>query len=176
MKEQISLVKETGFIINLLGKLDERKIQRQVNKVIKRIEKTINMLQITATLAKGDTKKNLNDYIKWIQSQLNHVELTTELGSKNQKGEADKALNIDVLNIDGDKTKQKAQKAIADAEEEGKPISIGINYDARRSKLEKEFTDYRNKNTKIEESSKLAKEADKVRELIGAVKIGRAHV
>ena len=135
-------MKETGFIINLLGKLDERKIQRQVNKVIKRIEKTINMLQITATLAKGDTKKNLNDYIKWIQSQLNHVELTTELGSKNQKGEADKALNIDVLNIDGDKTKQKAQKAIADAkaEEEGKPISIGINYDARRSKLEKEFT------------------------------------
>lgn len=164
-------MKETGFIINLLGKLDERKIQRQVNKVIKRIEKTINMLQITATLAKGDTKKNLNDYIKWIQSQLNHVELTTELGSKNQKGEADKALNIDVLNIDGDKTKQKAQKAIADAkaEEEGKPISIGINYDARRSKLEKEFTDYRNKNTKIEESSKLEKEADKVRELIGAV-------
>ncbi len=170
-------MKENEFIIDLLGRLDQKKTQKQVNADIKNIEKTVNMLRLTGIFAKGDTKKNLNTYIKALQSQLDHVKLTAKIDSKNLKSEVDKALNsvsfkdIDALNIDGNKAKLKVRKVMADAKAyvERNPISIGINYENRRRKLDNDLTSYLNKNTKIEESGVLLKEADKVRDLIGAI-------
>ena len=165
------------FVIDLLGTLEQKKSQKQLNSDIKQIEKVINALRITGMFAQGDTKKNLNNYIKTLQSQLNHVKLTAKIDSKNLKSEVDKALNsvsfkdIDALNIDENKTKLKVKKVVADAKAyaEKNPISIGVNIDSKRSKLDNDLTAYLNKNTKINESSVLLGEADKVRDLIGAI-------
>ena len=57
-------------MIDLLGKLDQKKSQKQINKDIKEIEKTINMLRLTATLARGSSKKEINAYIEQLSDQL----------------------------------------------------------------------------------------------------------
>ena len=51
------------FVIDLLGTLEQKKSQKQLNSDIKQIEKVINALRITGMFAQGDTKKNLNNYI-----------------------------------------------------------------------------------------------------------------
>lgn len=166
-----------SYILDLLGGLQQRKSQKQVNADIKQLEKTINMLRLTATLAKGSSKKEINAYIKTLSNQLSTIKLNAKIDSKNLKREIDNSLNkisfkdIDVLNIDENKTKLKVKKIIADTKSlvEKNPISIGINYENRRSKLDNDLTAYLNRNTKIEESSALLKEADKVRALIGAI-------
>ena len=168
---------EENFSLDLVSALDQGRSQKQVNADIKTLEKTINMLQLTATLAKGNSKKEINAYIKTLSDQLSTIKLKAKIDSKNLKSEINSALNkvsfkdIDVLNIDGNKTKLKVQKVIADAKAyaEKNPISIGINYENRRSKLDNDLTSYLNRNTKISESSVLLKEADKVRNLIGAI-------
>lgn len=168
---------EENFLLDLVSALDQSRSQKRVNADIKTLEKTINMLRLTATLAKGSSKKEINAYIKTLSSQLSTIKLRAKIDSKNLKSEINSALgkvsfkDIDVLNIDGNKTKLKVQKVIADAKAyaEKNPISIGINYENRRSKLDNDLTSYLNRNTKISESSVLLKEADKVRNLIGAI-------
>ena len=168
---------EENFLLDLVSALDQGRSQKQVNADIKQLQKTINMLQLTATLAKGNSKKEINAYIKTLSDQLSTIKLKAKIDSKNLKSEINSALNkvsfkeIDVLNIDGNKTKLKVQKVIADARAyaEKNPISIGINYENRRNKLDNDLTSYLNRNTKISESSVLLKEADKVRNLIGAI-------
>ena len=165
------------FMIDLLGKLDQKKSQKQINKDIKEIEKTINMLRLTATLARGSSKKEINAYIEQLSDQLSTIKLKAQIDSKNLKSEIDKALNnvsfkdIDILNIDENKPKLKVRKVIADAKAyvEKNPISVGVNIESKKSKLDNDLTTYLNKYTKINESSALLKEADKVRDLIGAV-------
>lgn len=135
------------------------------------------MLRLTATLAKGSSKKEINSYIKTLSDQLSTIKLKAKIDTKNLKSEINSALSkvsfkdIDVLNIDGNKTKLKVQKVIADvkAYAEKNPISIGINYENRRSKLDNDLTAYLNRNTKISESFVLLKEADKVRNLISTI-------
>lgn len=171
------MVEENSFEIDLLGALDQKKTKKQINSDLKQIETVINALRITGMFAQGDTKKNLNSYIKSLQSQLDYVKLTAKIDSKNLKNDVDKALNsvsfkdIDALNIDENKAKLKVQKVIADAKAyvAKNPVSIGINYENRRSKLDNDLTAYLNKNTKIQESSIFLKEADKIRTLIGAI-------
>ena len=168
---------EENFLLDLVSALDQGRSQKQVNADIKTLEKTINMLQLTATLAKGNSKKEINTYINTLSNQLSTIKLKAKIDSKNLKSEINSALNkvsfkdIDILNIDGNKTKLKVQKVIADARAyaEKNPISIGINYENRRNKLDNDLTSYLNRNTKISESSVLLKEADKVRNLIGAI-------
>ncbi len=170
-------MEENNFILDLLGALDQAKSQKQINEDIKQLEKTINMLRITGTFARGNTKKELNAYIKSLQSQLNYVKLNAKIDDKNLKRGIDSALNkvsfkdIDALKIDGSKTKLKLRKVIADTKEfvEKNPISVGINYENRRNKLDNDLTTYLNRNTKIEESATLLKEAENVRTLIGAI-------
>ena len=176
-KRRLFRLEENNFILDLLGALHQSKSNKQINEDIKQLEKTINMLRITGTFARSNTKKELNAYIKSLQSQLNHVKLNAKIDDKNLKREIDSALNkvsfkdIDALNIDGSKTKLKLRKVIADTKEfvEKNPISVGINYENRRNKLDNDLTTYLNRNTKIEESSTLLKEAEKVRTLIGVI-------
>ncbi len=168
---------EENFLLDLVSALDQSRSQKRVNADIKTLEKTINMLRLTATLAKGSSKKEINAYIKTLSSQLSTIKLRAKIDSKNLKSEINSELgkvsfkDIDVLNIDGNKTKLKAQKVIADTKAyiEKNPINIGINYENRRNKLDNDLTAYLNRHTKISESSVLLKEADKVRNLIGAI-------
>lgn len=168
---------EENFLLDLVSALDQSRSQKRVNADIKTLEKTINMLRLTATLAKGSSKKEINAYIKTLSDQLSTIKLKAKIDSKNLKSEINSALSkvsfkdIDVLNIDGNKTKLKVQKVIADVKAyiEKNPINIGINYENRRNKLDNDLTAYLNRNTKIAESSVLLKEADKVRNLIGAI-------
>ncbi len=176
-------MEKNKFVTDLLGKLDRKKTQKQINADIKQIEKTINMLRIIGMFAKGDTKENLNAYIKSLQSQLNHVKLTFKIDSKNLKNEVDKALNnvsfkdIDALNIDENKIKIKVEKIIADTKAyvEKNPISVGINYEDRRGKLDNEPTTYLNKHSKSEGDDELLKEAEKVKEMNDAINEKKSH-
>lgn len=166
-----------NYVLDFLSGIKQAESRKQINADIKQLEKTINMLRLTATLAKGNSKKEINAYIKTLSNQLSTIKLKTKIDSKSLKSEINSILNkvsfkdIDVLNIDGNKTKLKVQKVIADVKSyvEKNPVSIGINYENRRSKLDNDLTAYLNRNTKISESSVLLKEADKVRNLIGAI-------
>ena len=168
---------EENFLLDLVSCIEQNKSQKQINSDIKVIEKVINKLRLTATLAQGSSKKEINTYIKNLSNQLSTIKLKAQIDSKNLKGEVNKALNnvsfkdIDALNIDGKKTKLKVQKIIADTKSfvEKNPVSIGINFENRRNKLDNDLTAYLNRHTKISESSVLLKEADKVRNLIGAI-------
>ena len=168
---------ENNFILDLIACLQKGESRKQLNSDIKNIEKTLNMLRLTGTFAKGETKKELNAYIKQSSNQLSTIKLKAKIDSKNVKSEVDKALNsvsfkdIDALNIDENKTKLKVKKIIADTKAfvEKNPVSLGINIESKKNKLGNDLTAYLNRNTKINESSVLLKEADKVRDLISAV-------
>lgn len=166
---------DNHFSLDIVGALHQSRSRKQINSDIKQIEKTINMLRLTGTLAKGDTKKELNAYIKSLQSQLNHIKLSAKIDSRNLKSEVDKALSgmsfkdIDALNIDENKTKLKIRKAIADARAYAEKTPITVNIESKKNKLNNDLTAYLNKNSKINESSILLEEAEKVRELINAI-------
>ena len=102
---------EENFLLDLVSCIEQNKSQKQINSDIKTLEKTINMLRLTATLAQGSSKKEINTYIKKLSNQLSTIKLKAQIDSKNLKGEVNKALNnvsfkdIDALNIDENKTK-----------------------------------------------------------------------
>lgn len=168
---------EENFLLDLVSCIEQSKSQKQINNDIKTLEKTINKLRLTATLAQGSSKKEINAYIKQLSGQLSTIKLKAQIDSKNLKSEVNKALNnvsfndIDVLSINENKTKLKVQKVLADTKAyvEKNPISVGINYEMRRNKLDNDLTAYLNRNSKINESSVLLGEANKVRDLIGAI-------
>lgn len=168
---------ENNFILDLIACLQKGESRKQLNSDIKNIEKTLNMLRLTGTFAKGETKKELNAYIKQSSNQLSTIKLKAKIDSKNLKSDVDKALNsvsfkdIDGLNIDENKTKLKVKKIVADTKAfvEKNPVSLGINIESKKNKLGNDLTAYLNRNTKINESSVLLKEADKVRDLISAI-------
>ena len=151
-QEEINLVENNSFVIDILGAIDQKKTQKQVNSDIKQLEKTIKMLRLTATLAKGSSKKEINAYIQTLSNQLSTIKLKAKIDSKNLKSEIGSILNkvsfkdIDILDINENKTKLKIQKVIADAKAytEKNPISIGINYENRRNKLDNDLTAYLN--------------------------------
>lgn len=168
-------MEENIFVMDLLGAIDQKKTQRQVNSDIKQLEKTINMLRLTGTFAKGNTKRELNNYIKSLQSQLNHVKLTAKIDNKNLKNDISKALNnisfkdINALNIDENKIKLKVRKALAETKAFVEKNPVAINVELKKNKLNNDLISYLNRNTKINESSVLLGEAEKVRELINAI-------
>lgn len=163
------------FILDLIGSLQQSSSKKQINSDIKQLEKAINMLRITGTFAKGNTKKELNAHIKSLQSQLGHVKLNAKIDSRNIKREVDNALknisfkDIDLLNIDEGKVKLKIRKIIADAKSFAEKTPISVNIGSKKSKLDNDLTSYLNRNSKINESSVLLKEAEKVRELISVI-------
>ena len=162
-------------MLELIGALDKASSTKKINSDIKELQKSINMLRVTATLMKGDSKKSINQVIQQMEGQLRHVKLQTKIDQKNLKSDIDKALNgtsfkdIDVINIDENKAKLKIRKVIADTKAYVEKTPITINIEAKKSKLMNDLTSYLNKNTKIKESSVLLDEADKVRKLIDAI-------
>ena len=61
------------------------------------------------------------------------------------------------------------RKVVADLRSYADRVPIGVNVEYKKQKLDNDLTTYLNKNTKINESSTLLKEAEKVRELINSV-------
>ena len=163
------------FVLDLIASLQQAKSKKQVNTDIKILEKAINMLRITGTLAKGDTKKEINQYIKNLGAQLQYVKLKAKIDSKNLKGEIDKSLHnmtfkeIDALNIDSNKAKLKLQKAVADMKAYAEKTPISVNVSLKKEKLGNDLTTFLNKNSKLRESSILLAESEKIRELIDSV-------
>lgn len=106
------------YVLDITCALHQAGSRKQINSDIKQLEKVINMLCLTGTFAKGDTKRELNTYIKSLQSQLAHIKLTAKIDSRGLKSEVDKALNsisfkdIDALNIDENKIKLKVKKLL----------------------------------------------------------------
>ncbi len=166
-----------SYNLDVISALDQKRSQKQVNADIKTLEKTINMLRLTASLAQGSSKKEINAYIKQLSAQLSTIKLKAKIDDKALKSEIKSTLNkvsfkdIDLLNIDANKTKLKLQKIIADAKTyaEKNPISVGVNIESKKSKLGNDLTSYLNRNTKIGESSVLLQEAEKVRNLISII-------
>ena len=45
------------FMVQLIATVDAVRSKKQINSDIKQLEKTLNMMRLTATLLKGDSKK-----------------------------------------------------------------------------------------------------------------------
>ncbi len=163
------------FMIELIAKLQQAKSKKQINTDIRQLEKTINMLRLTGTLAKGNTKKEINQYVKELETKLSYVKLKAKLDGKNLKREIDNTLHnmtfneMDALKIDGNKTKLKMQKVMADIKAYAEKTPISVNVSLKKEKLSDDLTSFLNKNSKIRESSVLLAESERIRELIDSV-------
>lgn len=162
-------------MLDLIACLKRAESQKQLNLDIKEIEKTLNYLKLVATFSKGDTKKELNAYIKQLSSQLSTVKLRAKIDNKNLQHEIDDALkatsfkDIDLLNVDENKTKLKARKVIAGVKSVADKNPITLNVELKKQKLNNDLTAYLNKNSKIGGSGYLLKKSDDVRALINAI-------
>ncbi|MDE7015954.1 MAG: hypothetical protein K2P65_00060, partial [Lachnospiraceae bacterium] len=161
--------------LSLIGALELRKSKKQINADMKRLEKAINMLRITGTFTKGQTKNELNSYIKVLQSQLGYVKLHIKIDKKRIAQEIDSALGkmqwkeIDALSIDESKVKLKIRKAIAGMRAYADKIPMRVDMDDKRKELSNDLSTYLENNVKISGSPILEEEAEKVRELINTV-------
>lgn len=162
-------------MIDLVACLKRLESRKQLNSDIKEIEKTINQLRLVATFSRGDTKRELNAYIKQLNDQLSTVKLKAKIDNKNLQREINNALkgvsfkDLNLLNVDENKTLLKARKVIADVKALADKSPITLNVELKKQKLNNDLTTYLNKNSKINESEILLKESNKVRELINAI-------
>ena len=134
------------------------------------------MLRITGTLAKGNSKKEINSSVKALESKLNHIKLKGKIDEKRLQQEINKSLHnlsfddIDILDVDGGKTKLKLKKVVADAKAYLDRNTVSVNVEMKKEKLKNDLTAFLNKNSKVRESSVLLEEGEKVRGLIEAIK------
>ena len=163
------------FEIILSALLNQAKSKKQINKDIKSLENVVNALRLTATFAKGATKKELNAYIRQLGDQLSTIKLKAKFDERALKREINQALNnvsykeIDLLNINENKFKLKAKKALADTKTFVSKNPIYVNVELKKEKLNNQLTTYLTKNSKIRESEVLLKEADMLRDKISAI-------
>lgn len=166
---------DKDFVLDLIASIQQTKSKKQINADIKTLEKAINMLRLTGTLAKGDTKREINSYIKELSEKLNYVKLKAKVDNKNLKREIENSLHhmtfkeIDALNIDSNKAKLKFQKIVADMKAYAEKTPISLNINLKKEKLNNDLTTFLNKNSKIRESNVLLAESERLRELIDSV-------
>ena len=159
------------FIIKLQAMLDIANSKSHINSDIKKLQKSINKLRLTATLMKGDSKNAINQTIRQIESQIKQVKLKAKIDKRNLKADVNKALSnvsfkdID-MNFNSGKAKLKAKKMIADVQKVAQSSPISVNVELKKEKLDNQLTAYLSKNSKIKESQSLLNEADKLREKI----------
>lgn len=174
LKKEDYCLESREFEIVLSALLNQSKSKKQINSDIKSLEQVINSLRLIATINKA-SRKEINAYIKQLEGQISTLNLKAKIDSKNLKREIDQVLNnlsfkdIDVLNIDGNKTRLKVEKVIADVRAYAAKAPISLNIDLKREKLDNQLTSYLTRNSKIRESKVLLKEVDKLREKISTV-------
>lgn len=162
------------FIVQLIAALQVAKSKKQVNSDIKQIEKSINMVRLTATLLRGDSKKAIKEQINQIQTQLTPVKLAAKLDEKQAQRAVNDALknvkfnDIDV-NINQNSLNLKLRKALSSANSHIPKITIPVDYDIKKQRLQNELTSYLTKNSKIRESSGLLSEGDDLKALFDRI-------
>ena len=160
------------FMMQLAAALDVAKSKKQINSDIKQLEKTLNMMRLTATLLKGDSKKAIKEQIKQIQAQIAPVKLAAKLDEKATQRAVNNALknvklkDIDI-NVDG--ISLKLRKALSSVNSHIPKITIPVDYDVKKQRLQNELTTYLSKNSKIRESSGLLNEADNLKTLFSKI-------
>jgi len=102
---------------------------------------------------------------------MNRINKTTNKKPPNDWEKAEIGSNKALIASIKSNRKLKVKKIVADTKAfvEKNPVSLGINIESKKNKLGNDLTAYLNRNTKINESSVLLKEADKVRDLISAI-------
>ena len=162
------------FIVQLIAALQVAKSKKQVNSDIKQIEKSLNMVRLTATLLRGDSKKAIKEQINQIQTQLTPVKLAAKLDEKQAQRAVNDALknvkfnDIDV-NINQNSLNLKLRKALSSANSHIPKITIPVDYDIKKQRLQNELTSYLTKNSKIRESSGLLSEGDDLKALFDRI-------
>lgn len=160
------------FMVQLIATVDAARSKKQINSDIKQLEKTLNMMRLTATLLKGDTKKQIKEQINQIQSQLTPVKLAAKLDEKATQRAVNNALknvkfsDIDI-NVDG--LNLKLRKALSSVNSRIPKITIPVDYDVKKQRLQNELTTYLTKNSKIRESSGLLNESDSLKALFDKI-------
>lgn len=160
------------FMVQLIATVDAVRSKKQINSDIKQLEKTLNMMRLTATLLKGDTKKQIKEQINQIQSQLAPVKLAAKLDEKATQRAVNNALknvkfsDIDI-NVDG--LNLKLRKALSSVNSRIPKITIPVDYDVKKQRLQNELTTYLTKNSKIRESSGLLNESDNLKALFDKI-------
>lgn len=160
------------FMVQLIATVDAARSKKQINSDIKQLEKTLNMMRLTATLLKGDSKKAIKEQINQIQSQLAPVKLAAKLDEKATQRAVNNALknvkfsDIDI-NVDG--LNLKLRKALSSVNSHIPKITIPVDYDVKKQRLQNELTTYLTKNSKIRESSGLINESDNLKALFDKI-------
>lgn len=166
---------DNEFLIELIAKLQQVKSKKQINTDIRQLEKAINMLRLTGTLANGNTKREINQYVKELGNKLSYVKLKGKLDEKSLKREIDTSLHnmtfkeVDALNVDGNKAKLKIQKIVADIKSYAEKTPVSVNVSLKKEKLSNDLTSFLNRNSKIRESNILLEESEKIRKLIDSI-------
>ena len=160
------MASNNDFIMQLTAALDAAKSKKQINSDIKQLEKTLNMMRLTATLLRGDSKKAIKEQIKQIQAQLGPVKLAGKLDEKATQRAVNNALKnvkFNDININVDGINLKLRKALSSINSRIPKITVPVDYDIKKQRLQNEITTYLTKNSKIRESSGLLNEADKLK-------------
>lgn len=166
------MASNNDFMMQLAAALNVAKSKKQINSDIKQLEKTVNLMRLTATLLKGDTKKQIKEQINQIQSQLAPVKLAAKLDEKATQRAVNNALknvkfsDIDI-NVDG--LNLKLRKALSSVNSRIPKITIPVDYDVKKQRLQNELTTYLTKNSKIRESSGLLNESDNLKALFDKI-------
>ncbi|MBQ3512509.1 MAG: phage tail tape measure protein, partial [Lachnospiraceae bacterium] len=156
------------FMLKLTALLEKSKSRKQVNADIKILEQQINRIKLIGTFSKSATKKELNAYIKQLEGQLAVVKLQAKLDENRLKREIDSALkNVKISDIPVNEYGMgtKLRKIYVDFKKQVESSPISINFDTKKQTLHNQLTTYLAKNSKINESSILLGEADKLRDM-----------
>lgn len=168
------MVNNNDFVVQLIAALQVAKSKKQVNSDIKQIEKSLNLVRLTATLLRGDSKKAIKEQINQIQTQLTPVKLAVKLEEKQAQRAVNNALknvkftDIDI-NINQNSLNLKLRKALSSANSHIPKITIPVDYDIKKQRLQNELTSYLTKNSKIRESSGLLSEGDDLKALFDRI-------
>lgn len=166
------MASNNDFMMQLAAALDAAKSKKQINSDIKQLEKTVNLMRLTATLLRGDSKKLIKEQINQIQAQLAPVKLAAKLDEKATQRAVNNALknvkfsDIDI-NVDG--LNLKLRKALSSVNSRISKITVPVDYDIKKQRLQNELTTYLTKNSKIRESSGLLNEADNLKALFDKI-------
>ena len=167
-------MENNDFIVQLIAALQVAKSKKQVNSDIKQIEKSLNLVRLTATLLRRDSKKAIKEQINQIQLQLAPVRLAAKLDEKQAQRAVNNALknvkfnDIDI-NINQNSLNLKLRKALSSANSHIPKITIPVDYDIKKQRLQNELTSYLTKNSKIRESSGLLSEGDDLKALFDRI-------
>lgn len=166
------MASNNDFMMQLAAAVDISKSKKQINADIKQLEKTVNLMRLTATLLRGDSKKLIKEQINQIQAQLAPVKLAAKLDEKQAQQAVNNALKnvkFSDININIDGLNLKLRKTLSSINSHIPKMIIPVDYEIKKQRLQNDLTTYLTKNSKIRESSGLLNEADNLKALFDKI-------